>query len=231
MELDDRYSATSFMMAQKKNPVGLAHPELVALITQNTFNMLHDFSKRNTSEVSLKGFHSGSFRHEAMQNILGALKTVKGIISSVILHKDVMRERVGRFFSQGTDLADALVRESGLSFREAHRVVGTLVRNTLEQGKDPRDVTVMTLGQAGKDALGRPIEVGEESLRKALDPMEGIRSKRIMGGTAPEVVREAIERKERKVGEHEGWVKQKRDLLREADQKLESACAAILGSG
>jgi len=228
MELDDKYSATSFMMAQKKNPVGLAHPELVAITVHNTFNLLHDFSKRNSSEVSLTLSQADRFRHEAMDNVLGALKAVKGIISSVILHRDVMRESVGRLFSQGTDLTDALVRESVLSFREAHRVVGSLVRNALEQGKDPRDVTREMLSQAGKDALGRPVELKEESLRKALDPMEGIRSKRIMGGTAPEVVREAIERKEREAGEHEGWVKQKRDLLREADQKLEKACMAIL---
>jgi hypothetical protein len=35
-----------FMMAQKKNPTGLAHPELVAITTHQTFNIFHDFSKR-----------------------------------------------------------------------------------------------------------------------------------------------------------------------------------------
>jgi argininosuccinate lyase len=228
MELDDEFSATSFMMAQKKNPVGLAHPELVAITTHQTFNTFHDFSKRNTSEVSLKGSQSYAFRHEAMMDIIGALRSMKGIISTVILHKDVMQQSVGRLFSQGTDLTDALVRESGLSFREGHRVVGVLVRTALEQGKNPNHVTTEMLKQAAKDALGKAIEFKEESLKKVLDPMEGIRSKKILGGTAPDIVKEAIERKGRTVDEQEHWIKAKRDALAAADQKLLRASEAIL---
>jgi argininosuccinate lyase len=229
MELDDEFSATSFMMAQKKNPVGLALPELVAITTHQTFNTFHDFSKRNTSEVSLKGSQSYAFRHEAMKDILGALKSMKGILSTVILHKEVMQQSVGRLFSQGTDLTDALVRESGLSFREGHRVVGVLVRNALDQGKNPNHVTTDMLKQAATDALGKTIEFKEESLKKVLDPMEGIRAKKIFGGTAPEIVKEAIERKNRTVDEHERWIQAKREALAAADQKLARACEAIVG--
>jgi argininosuccinate lyase len=229
MELDDEYSATSFMMAQKKNPVGLALPELVAITTHQTFNTFHDFSKRNTSEVSLKGSQSYAFRHEAMQQIIGALKAMKGIISTVILHKDVMEQSVGRLFSQGTDLNDALVRESGLSFREGHRVVGILVRTALEQGKNPNHVTVEMVKRAAKEALGKDIEFKEESLKKVLNPMEGIRAKQILGGTAPEIVKEAVDRKRRTVDEHERWIQAKRAALAAADQKLERACEQILG--
>jgi argininosuccinate lyase len=230
MELDDEFSATSFMMAQKKNPVGLAHPELVAITTHQTFNTFHDFSKRNTSEVSLKGSQSYAFRHEAMRDIIGALKSMKGILSTVILHKDVMQQSVGRLFSQGTDLNDALVRESGLSFREGHRVVGVLVRSALEQGKNPNHVTVEMVKQAAKDALGKNIQFKEESLRKVLDPMEGIRAKKILGGTAPEIVEEAVQRKRSTVDEHERWIKAKRDALAAADQKLTRACDEILAA-
>ena len=229
MELDDQFSATSFMMAQKKNPVGLAHPELVAITTHQTFNTFHDFSKRNTSEVSLKGSQSYAFRHEATEHITGALKAMRGIISTVILHKEVMQQSVGRLFSQGTDLSDALVRETGLSFREAHRVVGILVRKAVDQGKDPNLVTTAMLIEAAQEALGKTIHFKEESLRKVLDPTEGIRAKKIFGGTAPEIVREAIGRKGRTVDEHERWIEAKRELLRTADQKLAGACAAIVG--
>jgi argininosuccinate lyase len=230
MELDDEFSATSFMMAQKKNPTGLAHPELVAITTHQTFNIFHDFSKRNTSEVSLKGSQSYAFRHEAMGQIIGALKSMKGILSTVILHKEVMQQSVGRLFSQGTDLTDALVRESGLSFREGHRVVGTLVRSALDQGKNPNHVTTDMVKQAAKDALGKAIEFKEESLKKVLDPMEGIRAKKIFGGTAPEIVKESIERKNRTVVEHERWIQAKRAALAAADQKLTRACEAIVGA-
>jgi len=153
---------------------------------------------------------------------------MKGILSTVILHKEVMQQSVGRLFSQGTDLTDALVRESGLSFREGHRVVGVLVRTSLEQGKNPNHVTTETLKQAAKEALGKSIEFKEESLKKVLDPMEGIRAKKILGGTAPEIVTEAIGRKGRTVDEHERWIKSKRQALAAADQKLQQACAAIV---
>jgi len=230
MELDDEFSATSFMMAQKKNPVGLALPELVAITTHQTFNTFHDFSKRNTSEVSLKGSQSYAFRHEAMRDILGGLRSIKGIISTVILHEDVMRQSVGRLFSQGTDLSDTLVRESGLSFREGHRVVGVLVRTALEQGKNPNHVTTDMLKKAAKDALGKDIEFSEATLKQVLDPMEGIRAKQIFGGTAPATVSESIERKGRTVNDHERWVHNKREALSAADDKLGRACDAIVTS-
>ena len=111
MELDDEFSATSFMMAQKKIRSAWLIPNWSLSPRIRLFNTFHDFSKRNTSEVSLKGSQSYAFRHEAMKDILGALKSMKGIISTVILHKDVMQQSVGRLFSQGTDLTDALVRE------------------------------------------------------------------------------------------------------------------------
>jgi hypothetical protein len=90
-------------------------------------------------------------------------------------------------------------------------------------------VTTDMLKQAATDALGKTIEFKEESLKKVLDPMEGIRAKKIFGGTAPEIVKEAIERKNRTVDEHERWIQAKRGALAAADQKLARACAAIVG--
>jgi hypothetical protein len=84
--------------------------------------------------------------------------------------------------------------------------------------------------QAAKDALGKTIEFKEESLKKVLDPMEGIRSKQIFGGTAPEIVKESVERKGRTVDEHERWIKVKREALAAADRKLTQACEAIVGA-
>jgi len=88
-------------------------------------------------------------------------------------------------FLQATDLADYLVAR-GVPFREAHHLVGELVRRCLERG-------------VGLDAL--PLEevrrlspAFDEDYVAALDPRASLARKALAGGSAPERVREQLGR-------------------------------------
>ena len=58
---------------------------------------------------------------------------MKGVLSTLKVRKDLMRQRAGANFAQATQLADAIVQEKGLAFRTAHRIVGKLVRHCLRR--------------------------------------------------------------------------------------------------
>ncbi len=230
LELDDAYSGTSFSMAQKKNPNGLAQMELAALMSHQTYNLLHDFAKRNTSEVILPGNQAGRFREEVMQTARGALMVAKGVISTIQVHKEPMAAQATASFSQGADLSDVLVRECGLSFREAYRVVAALVRAAYEQGKKPSEVTVDMLADAAIAALGKKVSLSAELFREAMDPMESIRAKKVIGSVAPDTVRDAIARKTDAVIRDEAWLLERRNTVIEADKLLAQACRDIIAS-
>jgi argininosuccinate lyase len=228
VEIDGRYCSTSFMMAQKKNPMGLLHPQMVAMIVHQQCNLLYDFARRTTSDVMFHGTQVMPIRHAAMKKIPGALRATRNIIPGIKPHPDKMQAHMGEAFAQATDLSDALVRECGLSYREAYLVVGRLVRLTEAQGKTSLDATLDLLNQAAEEVLKRKLNLSLRSFSEAMDPLEGINAKRVVGGVSPEIVGEAIKRKRQRVSEHQDWLESKRAMLAAADEKLTKACAGIL---
>jgi argininosuccinate lyase len=72
-----------------------------------------------------------------------------------------------------------------MPFREAHGVVGGLVREALEQGK--------TLSELTPEELGRHSELLDGSFYEALRPERWLESKRSAGGTAPARLAEQLE--------------------------------------
>jgi argininosuccinate lyase len=94
-----------------------------------------------------------------------------------------MREAAGRGFSTATDLADWLVREAGLTFREAHHVTGRIVRAAEGEGVPLHALTLEAMKAIDPRIGGGVFEV--------LSVENSVASRRSFGGTAPENVRAA----------------------------------------
>jgi argininosuccinate lyase len=97
-----------------------------------------------------------------------------------------MAEAAGSGFSTATDLADWLVRELNLPFREAHHVTGRAVKLAESKG-----VGLAALSLADLQSLNPGIN---EAVYKVLTPEASCASRRSYGGTAPEQVRAQIAR-------------------------------------
>ena len=95
-----------------------------------------------------------------------------------------MKRRVTEDFASATDLADLMVREADLSFREAHHVVGSCVKHAEELGIE---LSALPAG----DAAAIHAAVTPEVLA-ALTVEASVASRLSYGGTAPERVRQAI---------------------------------------
>src|SRR6185503_1723354 len=98
--------------------------------------------------------------------------------------RDAMRRATERGMLTATDLADHLARR-GVPFREAHEIVGRLVRDRLAQKKDLASVTIAELRAVD--------ERFDESAVGETDVSRSLASRSSPGGTAPERVRAAIE--------------------------------------
>jgi argininosuccinate lyase len=102
-----------------------------------------------------------------------------------------MRAALRGDFSTATELADYLVRK-GVPFREAHGIVGGVVRECLQQGITLEDPTL--------EMLQRHHPRFEADALEAIDPMHAIRARTIQGGTAPEAVQQQIEQAKQWLG-------------------------------
>jgi argininosuccinate lyase len=105
------------------------------------------------------------------------------LLGSLTFRTERMRQAAGEHFATATDLADYLVRR-GVAFREAHAIVGRIVRYALDTGQ--------TLASLGLDELRRFSDRFADDVVGALTVEASLRARAVSGGTAPEAVRQAL---------------------------------------
>ncbi len=178
VELADAFATGSSMMPQKKNPdslelvrgkTGRVYGDLVALLT--ALKGLPLTYAKDMQEDKAPFF-------DALDTVDDCLQVFAGAWQSMTLRPERMAAALDSTML-ATDLADYLVQR-GVSFREAHRVVGELVREALQRG-----VGLDGLGLAALQA--RCPQFGADALA-ALDYRASLQRRNLPGGTGPAAV-------------------------------------------
>ena len=182
-KLSDRFTTGSSIMPQKRNPDAA---ELVRAKTGRIFGAL------TALLVVMKGLPLAYSKdmQEDKEQVFDALRTLSlslaamsGMVADMTPDVDAMRGAAGTGYTTATDLADWLVREAGLPFREAHYVVGRIVAEAARQG-----VELEKMPLAAMQAIHPKIT---EAARRILSVEASVKSRTSEGGTAPEKVRAA----------------------------------------
>ena len=141
IELSDEYSTGSSIMPQKKNP---DVPELVRGKTGRVYGALIGLL------TVMKGLPLAYNKdtQEDKEGVFDAVKTVKisliiltQAIKTMTVKKDNMQAACKKGHLSATDLADYLVEECGIAFREAHFITGKAVARCEELGIDLSDIS------------------------------------------------------------------------------------------
>ena len=127
------------------------------------------------------GFES---RGTATEETYDADGTLQGARSSPFQLTFAMRRATETGMLAATDLADHLAR-GGVPFREAHEIVGRIVRDRLAAGKDLAGVTLEELQKVDPRFTASALE--------EITTARSLASRTSPGGTAPERVRAALE--------------------------------------
>ena len=183
VEFADAFATGSSIMPQKKNPdvaelirgkSGRLYGNLVAVLT--TMKGLPLTYNSDMQEDKEPFFDSV----DTLDAILGVLPSM---LASLTFRTDRMRTAAGEHYATATDLADYLVRK-GLPFRQAHEVVGRVVRHALDAGQPLEAVPLET--------LRRFSPLIEADVSQALTVDASLRARSVTGGTAPEAVQRAL---------------------------------------
>jgi argininosuccinate lyase len=220
VEIADRYCGSSSIMPQKKNPHSLME------VAETASQLTGALSAMMTNARSI----SGSIK-SALQNFdkaAAALTLWGGIVSTLTVNKEIMRQRTLDFWALATDLAGAMVRERGLSWRTAHQVTAIVVRKALEQGKKPLEINSQFLDEAALEYMGKPLSLGDDRIRQVLDPMRAVRARSLRGGPAPTEVKRQIDNARTQLHRDTDMLAEKRRRLADAEARLEHAIDAIL---
>jgi len=228
VELSDEYSATSYIMPQKKNPYVLE--ELAVIPGRAITTFTQEAFRWNRVSYGL-ATHIGGVKTDPSKTVTevsGAAKMLAGVVSTLTVRKDVMKERSGIHFTQASELADVLAREKGLSFRTAHRIMGAVVREALAQGKAPMDIDCAMIDAAAVEVVGSPVGLAPDILRRSLDAAHLVRGRGGIGGTAPEAVATCLRNRRERLRADTDSVDGKAERVRKAEADLDAAVKAIL---
>ena len=190
IELSDAFTTGSSIMPQKKNPDAAelvrGKPGRIIGALQGMLVMIKGLPMTFMKDMQ----EDKEPLFDAADNIQLVVEATTGMVRDMTPRADQMRAFLSRGFPTATDLADWLVREVGIPFREAHHITGGIVAKANEQ-----DCELADLDLADLQAVDARITSG---VFEVLSVEHSVRSRVSYGGTAPDVVRAAIARARRR---------------------------------
>ena len=185
VKMSDRWSTGSSIMPQKRNPdaaelirakIGRIFGANVALMT--VMKGLPLTYSKDMQEDKEQVF-------DAADNLMLALAAMAGMVGDMVANVAALEAAAATGFSTATDLADWLVRELGLPFRDAHHVTGSLVAMAEAKSCDLPELSLAEMQTVHQDIT--------QSVFDVLGVKNSVASRTSFGGTAPENVRAQVD--------------------------------------
>lgn len=184
VEMDDTFSTGSSIMPQKKNP------DMAELIRGKTGRVYGNLFSLLTILKGLPLAYNKDMQEDkegmfdTVHTVLGSLKIFAGMVDTMTVHEDRLKDAVQNDFSNATELADYLAAK-GIPFREAHEITGKLVFTCIQKGCFLLDLSMEELKEASN--------VIEEDIYGVLSPYEAVKRRKSLGGTGFDQVENQIQ--------------------------------------
>ena len=213
----------SSIMPQKRNPVPIEHMRHLASVSAGRcdviVNTMHNtpFTDMNDSEgevqqAGYQAFASGSRMIELLTAFLPACN----------VNSDRVAQTADAACITITELADTLVRQESLSFRQAHEIAAITAKaviakaNPLQEGFDAFEA-------AFASEAGRPTSLSEEDFRRVTSARHFVNMRNQPGGPAPEALSSALELYRNELAELKADQRTRRDRHSNAQRALDTA--------
>ena len=215
----------SSIMPQKKNPVAIEYIK---------GKSAHSVGALVSSIVSTKGisysnnmdvYEATTFYWEGLDQLKQMMCAMKETVTYATLRRDVAAQKAAENYCTVTSLADLMVKDYGLSFRDAHHIVGTMVGIIIENGSGIKGITPELVKQESKKLLGYELDISAEEIHSMLDPFKNVQSKQGIGGPSTESVEKMIQNAKVSLKEENAWLKGAKDHVQSAYAKLEAEVA------
>jgi argininosuccinate lyase len=225
LRLADGFVQTSSIMPQKRNPVALEHARALA--------------SRAAAQAAAVGFvvHNTPFGdivdiEDDLQPMAAAVfvdaQRATALTAAALRSAELDVERMAGSAERGgttlTELADHLVREHGLAFRTAHRLVATL-HERIHDAPGQSPAAAMT--RASRDVLGASLEYSDDRLRELMSATHFVHVRRTDGGPSPVTVSGALTRARIALDGDRVWLDAARRGVTDAQARLDERSRAL----
>jgi len=194
VEVSDEYAASSSIMPQKKNPV------TAEIVRAKCGSVLGSLQSACAIIKALPYSYNLDFQEltphlwEGLDDTLSSVEIMQATIATLKFNLESIKDSMRDDYSTATSLANHLVKSGGLSFREAHALVGELVRRSLDEGipfaRAARNLPELSKGKA---------KVDEKKLQQILSATDSLKAIVTPGGANPGFIRAAVAKRQRLV--------------------------------
>jgi argininosuccinate lyase len=204
VELSDAHSRASALMPQKKNPYALAAIRTQA--GQAAGDLAAALAALHTGSARTDHFHllNGTVQR-ALDEAVAIARLTASVLEGVELRLDRFAQIARESFVTAADVADVLALTGQLDYRSAHMVVGRAVRELVEAGEPPSQLTPQVLSAAAEGVIGKPVALDEATLRDALDPAACAAARRQTGSSSAAAMAELLDGMDTALAVHESW--------------------------
>ena len=182
-ELGDDFASGSSIMPQKKNPDAAellrAKAPRIAADLSTLVGVMHGLPLAYSKDLQ----EDKEALFDAADNVELCLEAADGMLRGIEFRRERLAEAAGDEFLAATDVADLLARK-GMPFREAHGVVGGLVRHAIERG--------VSLSDLSSEEIREFSDLLDDEYYVVLAGERWLESKRSAGGTASDRVAEQV---------------------------------------
>ncbi len=220
VEVSDQHAATSSIMPQKKNPV------VAEMVRARSGSVLGHLSAICSILKALPNSYNLDLQQvtphlwSALSDATSSAELMAEMLSSLLFKEDSIKSSLEDDKSTATELANHLVRRHHLPFRDAHAIVGVLVRDSLKQGSTLLSTVLDELPSVSETVAGKAIGISMSEAERILDPQKTLSMIKSEGGSNPRLIRHAPSENSATLEKHQAWLRERRSGLLRGNRLL-----------
>jgi len=226
VELDDAFAASSSIMPQKKNAVA------AELVRAKAGSVMGDLVAACAILKALPYSYNLDLQEVTPQVWRGiddateSLGILAGMVSSLAIRPQALQNSIVNDNSTAVALANHLVREHGISFRQAHAIVGQLVRTSVETGRPLYEVASTKMA-AVSAKFGKRVTIGASEAKRILDPELFLKGVATEGGSNPRFVSGGLQVREEELAQTRSALSGMSSSLRASERRLNALASGM----
>ncbi len=226
LELDDAYAASSSIMPQKKNAVS------AEMVRAKAGSVMGDLMAACAILKALPYSYNLDLQEvtpqlwRALDDTSDSLGVLAGMVATASVKASALRSSIENDNSTAVALANHLVKEHSISFRQAHAIVGQLVRTSVETGKPLWDVAASKMPIVSAK-FGKRVTIDAAVAKEILSPERFLGTIATEGGSNPRFIAGGTKAREKELGLTKSALSAMKSSLRASERKLNATASGI----
>lgn len=166
---------------------------------------------------------------------IDTLSRLDRVLKALRINPERALEELNSDWTASQEVADILMRDHGLPFREGHHVASEIVSHARAEGIGPLDFPYAEARRIYAETVAgtdhpKELPLSEEQFRAALDPVAIVRNRATSGGPQPAEVERMLGEARDRIAARDAWIAERRGHIDASLAKLDTEFGALLGN-